>query len=384
MKRPAEVQLEGESRSGTGGQPASVAANPFAGFSLSADATPAQSLFSAPAPSSSVNPFAGISLFGDAPPSSSLFSAAAASNATGGGFGGGFGSAPTAGFGFSASSGAPASAVTASDAKSSSNPFIGLSMFSASSGASTETTAGATSAGSNPFSGLSLFSSAPSGGVFTAAAESLQQGKGETTANAFAASATSVAEVSGKGELAEPQQAPAAVGAQGVSAETATTIAGSAASEIISDATGEEDEEMVFHGECKLWKLGRAGESTASPALASSENSTDGDTKKDWQWQERGCGIVHINRHRKTGKGRLVMRMRGVLKLLLNTPIFPTAKYELVGQKSVRFLGVDVDDVCSSDGQVNMCAFRLNLQSNEQQTKFLKVMRDGLGVTTPT
>lgn len=35
---------------------------------------------------------------------------------------------------------------------------------------------------------------------------------------------------------------------------------------------------------------------------------------------------VHINRHKTSGAGRLVMRMRGVLKLLLNTPIFPTTR----------------------------------------------------------
>merc|ERR1712039_1091875 len=103
----------------------------------------------------------------------------------------------------------------------------------------------------------------------------------------------------------------------------------------------------------------------------------------------RGCGIVHINRHRKTGAGRLVMRMRGVLKLLLNTPVFPTTKYEKVGQKSVRFVGVDTDESRNSgitadakDEQVSMCAFRLNLQSNDQQGKFLAVLRDSLGVTS--
>ena len=71
---------------------------------------------------------------------------------------------------------------------------------------------------------------------------------------------------------------------------------------------------------------------------------------------------VHINRHKTTGAGRLVMRMRGVLKLLLNTPIFPTTRrawlfslswaicsvsivrYEKVGQKSVRFVGVDTEE----------------------------------------
>ncbi|CAE7448184.1 YRB2 [Symbiodinium natans] len=71
------------------------------------------------------------------------------------------------------------------------------------------------------------------------------------------------------------------------------------------------------------------------------------------------------------------MRMRGVLKLLLNTPVFPTTRYEMVGQKSVRFVGVDAE---AQDGtkseEVSFSAFRLNLHSSDQQGKFLAVLRD--------
>lgn len=77
------------------------------------------------------------------------------------------------------------------------------------------------------------------------------------------------------------------------------------------------------------------------------------------------------------------MRMRGVLKLLLNTPVFPSSKYERVGQKSVRFVGVDAEDAAAmKNSEVSLCAYRLNLQSGDQQGKFLNVLKDLLGVTS--
>lgn len=117
-----------------------------------------------------------------------------------------------------------------------------------------------------------------------------------------------------------------------------------------------------------------SGSAVASAAAAGQENG--------WRWQEKGHGMLHINRHAKTNAGRLVMRMRGVLKLLLNTPVFPTAKYEKVGQKSVRFMGVDPDESVLKDGQVSMCAYRLNLLTGDQQGKFLSVLEDRCGVSS--
>lgn len=189
--------------------------------------------------------------------------------------------------------------------------------------------------------------------------------------------------------------------------------------------TGEEEEEVVFRAECKLWKLvahsvptapvsavapaippstttispvgseaggssgGReaagAGGGTAEldaaagdAAAAAAANSAGGAKENGWRWQERGCGILHINRHGKTGAGRMVMRMRGVLKLLLNTPLIPNTKYEKVGQKSVRFVGVDAEEgsLKEKEAKVSLCAFRLNLQSSDQQAKFLDVLQD--------
>ncbi|CAK9102043.1 unnamed protein product [Durusdinium trenchii] len=104
------------------------------------------------------------------------------------------------------------------------------------------------------------------------------------------------------------------------------------------NTAGEEDEEVIFRADCKLWKLVKLEDGKA----------------EGWRWQERGCGIVHINRHKTSGAGRLVMRMRGVLKLLLNTPIFPTTRYEKVGQKSVRFVGVDTEESQSCHGEARV------------------------------
>jgi len=142
------------------------------------------------------------------------------------------------------------------------------------------------------------------------------------------------------------------------------------------DVTGEEDEQVVFRAEGKLWKLVRSAQPPGADAPAAAAEP-EGGQGKNWRWQERGCGVVHINRHGKTGAGRLVMRMRGVLKLLLNTPVFPTTKYEKVGQKSMRFVGVDAEE---DAGEVALCAYRLSLQSGDQQAKFLAVLSD-LGVS---
>lgn len=153
---------------------------------------------------------------------------------------------------------------------------------------------------------------------------------------------------------------------------------------------GSDAECLVFSADSKLWKLVReAGDASAAPApsapsapaegssCAGGQASGDGAAAPEaasWRWQERGCGVVRVSRHRETGAGRLVMRLKGVLKLLLNTPVLPTTRYEKVGQKSVRFVGVDTER--ESDGKpVTLCSYRLNLQSGDQQQKFFSAVK---------
>lgn len=105
---------------------------------------------------------------------------------------------------------------------------------------------------------------------------------------------------------------------------------------------------------------------------------------------------MRINRHKATGRGRIVMRMKGVLKVLLNTPIFPSCNYEKVGQKSVKFVGVDIDGgggeapkgetpnaarlapgsrLAPTGDAPGLCAYRLNLLSSDQQGRFMRVLQ---------
>uniref|UniRef100_A0A7S4SG42 RanBD1 domain-containing protein n=1 Tax=Alexandrium monilatum TaxID=311494 RepID=A0A7S4SG42_9DINO len=335
MKRPAEVPLE---PAGGGG--------------------------AAPPDGGGGNPFAGISLSSPVP-AGSLFAAAVAGSAPGEGF------APAAPAAEGAAAAAPGGTANGKPA--------------------------------NPFMGLSLFSPPASGGLFTAAANSLPQGASEASAAAFPG-------LSG-GDAAVPPAAPAtgagAGGAAGDEAPEPEEVPQEAPE--LGEPTGEEEEEVVFRAECRLWKLvrqaspaaavggaaaegaaaegaGNAGQQPEAPAgneVSEAANAGAPAEERGWHWQERGCGIVHINRHGKTGAGRLVMRMRGVLKLLLNTPVFPTTKYERVGQKSVRFVGVDAEAAAAREGgRVSLCAYRLNLQSGDQQGRFLAALGDLLGAPT--
>mmetsp|Transcript_29604 Transcript_29604/g.55410 ORF Transcript_29604/g.55410 Transcript_29604/m.55410 type:complete len:278 (+) Transcript_29604:68-901(+) len=250
-----------------------------------------------------------------------------------------------------------------------SNPFAGVSLFSsASSSFLTASTSGFSAGASpgrseaanqaNPFMGLSLFSApTTSGSLFTAAVTTLHDKSSEGAPVPPGPPQPAEAPAPDQDEEAEGVDT-----AEDKDGEEKEDEKEEREGEGGDEPTGEEDEEVIFRADCKLWKLVKL--------MPDTKERSEG-----WRWQERGCGIVHINRHKKTRAGRLVMRMRGVLKLLLNTPIFPTTRYEMVGQKSVRFVGVDADKE-NSEKEVPLCAFRLNLHSSDQQGKFMSVVRD--------
>lgn len=67
-------------------------------------------------------------------------------------------------------------------------------------------------------------------------------------------------------------------------------------------------------------------------------------------WKERGVGTVKVNKDKNTNKARLVMRSRGILKVILNLPLvkeftihegFPGSLYS---EKFVRIIAVDEDN----------------------------------------
>eukprot|EP00419_Tripos_fusus_P089709 CAMPEP_0172869984 /NCGR_PEP_ID=MMETSP1075-20121228/90639_1 /TAXON_ID=2916 /ORGANISM="Ceratium fusus, Strain PA161109" /LENGTH=344 /DNA_ID=CAMNT_0013720053 /DNA_START=5 /DNA_END=1039 /DNA_ORIENTATION=- len=340
MKRPAEEAAEGQdSRANTG--PAAVPENPFAGVSLfSGGVTPQASggLFAAAVEGAGCGTSNGFAALG---PSNSFASHDATTSST---------------------------TQEATEGGRTANPFMGLSLFSSPTGPSSHAPDAATpqQAVAEPIAS----------GPVKSHADETSTVRQEDSAIQIPANTDPQSKLSAQEGKENADQVP----------QPSTEI---------NEPTGEEDEKVVFRAECRLWKLVKGA---GTPETATTADVQDGLTNKNdvqseittaksgdqkgWHWQERGCGIVHINRHSKTGDGRLVMRMRGVLKLLLNTPVFPTTKYERVGQKSVRFVGVDAEaaDAPLKDKQVTLCAYRLNLQSADQQGKFLAVLQELLGV----
>jgi len=58
-------------------------------------------------------------------------------------------------------------------------------------------------------------------------------------------------------------------------------------------------------------------------------------------WVERGRGIIRLND--MSNSSRLIMRSTGVLKVILNTKLFPGMSIELATEKSLRFTGSEED-----------------------------------------
>ena len=91
--------------------------------------------------------------------------------------------------------------------------------------------------------------------------------------------------------------------------------------------SGEESEESVLQVNAKLYQL---------------INLKEG-------WKERGVGALHVNKNPHTGKARIVMRSRGILKVIMNVSLvkgvaihkgFPAS---LQGEKFIRIVTVDHD-----------------------------------------
>lgn len=103
---------------------------------------------------------------------------------------------------------------------------------------------------------------------------------------------------------------------------------------------GEEGDAVTFQHDCKLFKLTREDDK--------------------FRWVERGSGFVRVLCNEATGKLRVIIRMKGVLRVLLNSPVLEDGLVE-EGQKSVKFKAVD--------GQ-QLSWFRINLLQADQPKLF--------------
>ena len=113
-----------------------------------------------------------------------------------------------------------------------------------------------------------------------------------------------------------------------------------------------EGEEQTFQCDCKLFKLTKE---TSSESM---------------KWVEKCIGFVRLLKNKEQGTVRLVVRMKGVYRLILNIALVDKiCRAEKVGNKSVRFNGIE-------DGTLGM--FRVNLLTEDQQAAFWDQLPDSL------
>jgi len=122
------------------------------------------------------------------------------------------------------------------------------------------------------------------------------------------------------------------------------------ASAIIVDHDAE-IEDMLYQNDCKLFKL----------------QKVDSDTMK---WNEKGIGFVRLIQNKESKGVRIVVRMKGVYRLMLNAGLVDSlSRAEKVGNKSVKFSAVE-------DGSIS--DFRVNMLTEDQQAAFMDKLPDSL------
>ncbi|QLL32333.1 hypothetical protein HG536_0C05020 [Torulaspora globosa] len=131
------------------------------------------------------------------------------------------------------------------------------------------------------------------------------------------------------GDLKEHEQTPSSESKKEQSTETESGLSSSESSVFKLQKqevkSGEESEEVVYQVNAKLYQLS--------------------DLKHGWK--ERGVGFIRVNKNKSTGKARLVMRSRGILKVILNLPLVKGFKIQrgfpgsLQGEKFIRITAVD-------------------------------------------
>ncbi len=91
--------------------------------------------------------------------------------------------------------------------------------------------------------------------------------------------------------------------------------------------TGEEGETMVFKVRAKVFAL---------------ENSA---------WKERGVGTLKLNADKEGGSARLLLRNEATLRSVLNAPLYKDFKFDVAGERAVRFK-------CVASGTMYLCRMR--------------------------
>jgi Ran-binding protein 3 len=121
------------------------------------------------------------------------------------------------------------------------------------------------------------------------------------------------------------------------------------ASSIIADHA--DGEELLYQNDCRFYKLEKVEDLVM-------------------KWNEKGIGFVRLIKNTNSGEMRIVVRMKGVYRLMLNVGLVASlCKAEKVGNKSVKFTAYE-------DGSIH--DFRLNMLTEDQQGAFMEKLSDRL------
>ena len=132
---------------------------------------------------------------------------------------------------------------------------------------------------------------------------------------------------------------------------------------------------------------GRGAEepTTSAPDLAAFNNEADEEPLlqtpaklyelEQGRWKERGAGPLRVLRHRTKGTARVVMRVEGVLRVILNMPLAERAtQWQSAGDKTVRLAGPnvcsDADDATAGNAKPPILTGLLRFKSAEQADAF--------------
>jgi hypothetical protein len=141
--------------------------------------------------------------------------------------------------------------------------------------------------------------------------------------------------------------------------------------------SGEEGETLLYQHDCKLFRLTKihpdqledvGDESRIASAYAGDESrlgsSSSAAASAGFRWVEKGAGFVRVLKSNDE-KVRIVVRMKGVLRVLLNSPAVPRegGTFQKEGAKSVKFKAFDETG--------SIAWFRLNLLQVDQQEAFV-------------
>ena len=142
--------------------------------------------------------------------------------------------------------------------------------------------------------------------------------------------------------------------------------------------SGEEGETLLYQHDCKLFKLTKIscdhaeefGEESRIATVSAGDESRLGlaasvAASAGFRWVEKGAGFVRVLQN-KSGKIRIVVRMKGVLRVLLNSPPVPRegGMFQKEGAKSIKFKGFDETG--------SIAWFRINLLQVDQQDAFVE------------